>query len=663
MLAPSPHHPFAESLECRRLLSVSPLDQTFGSAGTVSGYGGPMMVEPDGKILVDLDGSGTMRRLNADGALDTTFDATGVLDTWNKQPGTANQSDGKRLVLANGAITRFNADGSVDSSFGSNGQVSSFYAGRKFVSFTPRDVAIQGQKIIVAGDADLSPDQYPHGPSSQLAVERLNPDGSLDRTFGLHYAKITGPPSNLTVGPDGTLYELVNDALARFPANGRDGSLGSIGHFAALGAADRLLFAPAGKLIVAGVSTTYANSFPLTIAKQSASFSMVAFTLTPGGYGDNGQLFDLLPTPGPTGNYFAAIDQQGRVLLNVVSPNGDQIIRIVPNPGPTATVSGHVFNDANGNGVNDPGEPALAGVRIFYDVFSDNHRDPGDPATITDSKGNYTLRVSADEVSDVGGKDSISQVVPSGWIRTFPAGGFPDSEPQVLLSSQATISGVDFGDAPRRRFATISGDFSAGKDRVNAWDVQLTDSSGTIVSDVTTGNDGRFQIGQIVPGNYVLRDQLQAGWKQVAPTPSPVSAVDGYASLPITLKAGQHFHVSFDQQRISVGAIAGTIFNDKNGDGVQQAWEGTITDSDVAIDIESIDQNPNPPYQETYIHGDGRWGIDGLPPGKYNISAYTLSKLVRYHATYPRNIDHSYTITVRAGQVIRNSNFGFQQVG
>lgn len=126
-------------------------------------------------------------RLKANGSLDPTFDADGKRSVSLGGADFANavaiQSDGAIVVAgysdADGgtgandfALLRLNADGSDDATFDGDG--------RKFIDFGFDDrataLAIQSDgKIVVAGFID--------GGSSDFALARLNPDGSLDTTF------------------------------------------------------------------------------------------------------------------------------------------------------------------------------------------------------------------------------------------------------------------------------------------------------------------------------------------------------------------------------------------------------------------------------------------------------------------------------------------------
>jgi hypothetical protein len=55
----------------------------------------------------------------------------------------------------------------------------------------------------------------------------------------------------------------------------------------------------------------------------------------------------------------------------------------------TATISGTVFNDANGNGKldGDDGVEGVPGRTVYIDLNKDDRLDPGDPTTTTDAAG------------------------------------------------------------------------------------------------------------------------------------------------------------------------------------------------------------------------------------------------------------------------------------
>ncbi|MCP3993689.1 MAG: hypothetical protein GY722_01290, partial [bacterium] len=150
-------------------------------------------VQSDGKILVSgyshngSDYDFLLMRYNADGSLDTSFDADGILTTaigsGNDQGQSVTlQDDGKILVAGyswNGgnsyfALTRYNADGSLDTSFDTDGMVTTAIGSSTDYG---QSVTLQDDgKILVAGYSW-------NGGNNDFALTRYNADGSLDTSF------------------------------------------------------------------------------------------------------------------------------------------------------------------------------------------------------------------------------------------------------------------------------------------------------------------------------------------------------------------------------------------------------------------------------------------------------------------------------------------------
>jgi uncharacterized delta-60 repeat protein len=188
------------------------------------GYGGrdtaeAVLVAPDGKIVVAGTGNANydfvVTRLNSDGSFDTSFDGDGTagFDFGGGDYGNAvaAQPDG-RLVVAGDtsikqdvAIARFNptgpADMTLDATFDGDGITTFDYGdndGAQAVALQPDG------KIVVAGYG---------GPGGDVAVTRLNPDGSPDTSFdgdGTAKIKLGGPGLSdagyaVALAPDGKI--------------------------------------------------------------------------------------------------------------------------------------------------------------------------------------------------------------------------------------------------------------------------------------------------------------------------------------------------------------------------------------------------------------------------------------------------------------------------
>ncbi len=188
-----------------RLNADGSLDATFGNAGHAvvaigAGNDQPvkLMVQADGKIVLagwtreGTAGDMAVARLTADGSLDTSFNGTGsatlsISAGADTAAGATLQPDGKIVLVGYApgsanldvAVARFNADGTLDTGFGTGGHaLLPVGAGTD----TGRDVVVLADgKLLLAGTTRT-------GTTSTADVDgvlmRLNPDGSLDTTFG-----------------------------------------------------------------------------------------------------------------------------------------------------------------------------------------------------------------------------------------------------------------------------------------------------------------------------------------------------------------------------------------------------------------------------------------------------------------------------------------------
>jgi uncharacterized delta-60 repeat protein len=239
--------PGVERLDDRTLLSVG-LDPGFGQAGQVIGTFGStngsakasaLAIQPDGKIVVSgtiTTGSETsyeivVERFDADGTIDTTFGQGGTSVVASVPDGNdldvvvSNkvliQPDGKIVLAASfpvnqvsqNDVIRLDADGSLDSTFGLGG-----FAGvtnLQATSSTIAGLALQADgKIVLAGTAASTNADY----DSDFAAERLDPNGTIDTTFGNGgLAAIVSPlapgnPSEFIEGPSASALSVAVEA-------------------------------------------------------------------------------------------------------------------------------------------------------------------------------------------------------------------------------------------------------------------------------------------------------------------------------------------------------------------------------------------------------------------------------------------------------------------
>jgi len=260
------------------------LDPTFGIGGKVidgSGYASyDVAIQPDGKIVavgVALGGTqGTsiaVARYNIDGSPDTTFGGTGrvVVDRYGIAMDVAIQPDGKIVVAIR------NNDGEVNGEIlrlNPNGSLdASFGTNGILAGFLPSVLAtLPDGKILIAQAAN---------------VFRLNADGSFDTTFGpcqpgvstIHY-----PYNRIesVIQPDGkilTEFAPANGGFGAFRCNTNgtlDTTFGSGGIVITpvngSAATQSIALQTDGKIIVAGQSQT--SDWKLTLARYNQNGSL-----------------------------------------------------------------------------------------------------------------------------------------------------------------------------------------------------------------------------------------------------------------------------------------------------------------------------------------------------------------------------------------------------
>ena len=190
-----------------RLSPNGTLDLSFGNGGMatgpsispVNGFRG-FTIQPDGK-LVGSGYSGATRssahwavvRYNPNGTLDAGFGVGGVLTTDSFGPGATARGplalgDGKLVVTGtslttpinyNFALARYNVDGTLDPTFGIGGVVTTSFPGGVAAGIGA-ELQADG-RILLTGSFRSSPSD---SNTSDFALARYNPDGSLDQGFG-----------------------------------------------------------------------------------------------------------------------------------------------------------------------------------------------------------------------------------------------------------------------------------------------------------------------------------------------------------------------------------------------------------------------------------------------------------------------------------------------
>ncbi|HEY0426361.1 MAG TPA: FG-GAP-like repeat-containing protein, partial [Pyrinomonadaceae bacterium] len=241
---------------------------TFNSNTGGTALGGniyAIAVQPDGKILVggsmrnvNGDARQGVRRLNADGSLDSSFFIQQMSLGASSVQAIKLQADGK--ILIGGAFTisgtsaknlaRLNPDGTLDTSFADSTS-----------NATITDLEIQPDGKIVAGG---------YAGASMPGVFRYNPDGTTDSSFlstqsvnsGVEAVELQADGKIIVAGSYTTLNGVNQGRVSRLNANGTLDSNFNPGGVGADAVVNDIAIRPDGKIIIGGDFASF-NSTPM----------------------------------------------------------------------------------------------------------------------------------------------------------------------------------------------------------------------------------------------------------------------------------------------------------------------------------------------------------------------------------------------------------------
>ncbi|MGE3310188.1 MAG: SdrD B-like domain-containing protein [Limisphaerales bacterium] len=319
-----------------------------------------------------------------------------------------------------------------------------------------------------------------------------------------------------------------------------------------------------------------------------------------------------------------------------------------------ATVGGVVFEDLDGNGLQDPSESGLAGV-VLRLVGPEGAR-----STSTEPDGTYLF------AGVQPGSYTVEETDPAGYTSSTPntravsvaSGGsalahFGD---QVL----ASISGVVFEDL------NGNGSLDDGEPGVGGVDVSLVRASDRAnVGETTTASNGSFLFANVPSGAYEVLQLIPSGYTVLSRNVIPASPAR-HANTPtdtvtknVSLAEGGAGSASFGIN--VVRTLSGMVFNDLDGDGQPNPGEPGL--GGITIEVRNTDTDAL--VASTSTAGDGLFVVPGLATGSYSVHHAPIPGFASLHspavATVSATTAAAVTFPVRAtatasGRVFNDEN-------
>lgn len=330
-----------------------------------------------------------------------------------------------------------------------------------------------------------------------------------------------------------------------------------------------------------------------------------------------------------------------------------------------AAVGDVIWQDLDGNGVQDAGEPAIPDVTVYLDLDNNGVRDATEPLEVTDGAGFYL----------------VSELIPGTYhvrvdTATLPAGmaqtGDPDStinhHTTVTLAAAETRLTADFG---YRGTAVVTGhlyydvngdgDQDPGEPDLQNISVVITDVDG-VDQAVSTNSSGDWTV-NVKPGatsadvfeadpDFAL--QVPAGWAQMeGEDPTNVTAV-----ADTTTFAGNDGY-------FTPGGVCGRVLLEEDGiagGGGPPSYAGIENVELTLVDtngnpVDADPEAPGPQPVTTFTDSNGDYCFTGLPPGTYGILETHPSGYISVSDTDGGNPDEIRPVIVTAGQDITGNDF------
>ncbi|MGI9606029.1 MAG: SdrD B-like domain-containing protein, partial [Acidimicrobiales bacterium] len=299
-----------------------------------------------------------------------------------------------------------------------------------------------------------------------------------------------------------------------------------------------------------------------------------------------------------------------------------------------ASVSDFVWEDDNGNGIQDSGEAGLDGVTV-------NLLNSGGSqiaSTTTAGGGNYGFG------NLVPGTYTVQIVFPAGMVATTPNAGGDDTidsdidnggEAATSLTSGESDTTIDGG-----LYTPVSiGNFvwddldadgvqDAGEPGLDGVTVNLLDLLGvSVVATTTTASGGAYAFTGLAPGSYVVEVIAPSGMTitvaNVGGDDTVDSDADGSGRSPITLSSGD-IDRTIDTGLFASTSVGDFVWDDLDGDGIQDAGEPGLD----GITINLLDATGTTTLATTTTASGGAYSFTGLVPGTYTVQVVVPSGMV-----------------------------------
>lgn len=480
-------------------------------------------------------------------------------------------------------------------------------------------------------------------------------------------------PINGSIG-DRVFYDLNNDGL---PDNdgepGLDGvtinlypgacpATGAVYRTATTASNGTYLFGnlPAGTYCVDVVEGTLPPSIALTTANEPLTIVLATdqdYRSADFGYRAN--------CPSGTPDLATVTGAQDAAGKTAPTVSDDACVPILP---ATTTIGDRVWNDYNGNGLQDTNEPGVPGVTVK--LYTGGGSLAG--TKTTDGSGLYTFGSLAP------GSFYVEFTLPAGFIFSPQDQGSDDardSDPNPATGRTVTFTAAAGVNDPTRDAGLIQvaslgdtvwtdtnadGIQAANEPGVAGVTVRLYDPFFNLLGTATTGTNGKYTFANLTPGDYCIQFVAPTGSAFTLPNQGADDGLDSDADPGngqagcTTLSPGEN-DLTWDAGVIIPGAIGDFVWYDSNGDGIENVGEPGIGNVTLELYKDGV------LISQTVTDADGGYLFPGLGPGLYTVDVTDdYGVLVGLdHVLANQSMPDPIFVNLSAGEVYKDADFGY----
>ncbi len=290
-----------------------------------------------------------------------------------------------------------------------------------------------------------------------------------------------------------------------------------------------------------------------------------------------------------------------------------------------SSIGDFVWNDIDGDGIQDGGEPAFPGVKV---VLTNGEGPVAE--TTTDTDGQYLFD---DLIPDTYTVTIDITTLPAKYYNSYEQDGTLNNAVDVVLGDGDIRTDIDFGYYILASIGdrvwhdqNANGLQDDGEPGLSGMTLQLLDSVDNILDVTLTDENGNYVFADLAVGSYRVALVVPADW-----TVSPVlagadDAADsdietGHQTRLLSLVGGQDL-TTIDAGLYQMASIGDKIWLDINRDGTQQVEELGIADVQINL-LNSVGDT----VANTSSDADGLYSFTGLTPASYRIEVVKPAKM------------------------------------